>query len=248
MSCNQQRLDQQEQQQQQSLDEDIKKYPYTSDSFWWRNAKLYDLNRVELPQYNNDLCMQFEKLDTNDCGDRTSLLDGTYILFPQKGKSIPISSVADKLRRLVVLDIKWSKPALITTNNPSLAGLPLVHLDSPPKESHFWRWHNKGDGMLSTAEAIYYAALEVTASSSRRGWTDDKRNRMIDVMWLFALQRSIVGRRNSEAGVPTAYSREGKARQVAVRVRKDGKGQSAQRKRSQKASFYDSNIPNGVVG
>jgi hypothetical protein len=244
----------------QPMDENFDKDLYAiPDSLWWKNANLYDLNRVELPQYinNNDICIQFDKLHTNNNDNGSSAMassssDGTYILFPQKGKSVPISSVAHKLKRLVVLDIKWSKLSLITTNNPNLSRLPMVHLDSPPKESHFWRWHNAGDGMLSTAEAIYYAALEVSAasvSSRQMGWTDDMRDRMIDVLWLFALQRSIIGHRNSEAGIPVAYSKEGKARQVAARRRKDQKDQSAQQKRSQKPSFYEnkSSILNGEM-
>lgn len=208
----------------------------SSDSLWWRDANLYDLSRVQLPQYN-DCDVQFEKQDPDD-GSNTNIISeiGTYVLFPQKGKSVPISSVAGKLKRLVVLDIKWSKLGLITTNTPALTALPFVHLESPPPQSHFWRWHNAGDGMLSTAEAIYYAALEAGAA---RGWTEKEQDQIIDVMWLFALQRSIVGRRGVQAGRPAAYSKEGKARQISARMRGDGMDRPAQGKRAQKAPFYD---------
>jgi DTW domain len=208
---------------------------FSCDSFWWRNANLYDLSRVPVPQYT-DLGLERENRTTHGGCSKSSAV-GTYVLFPQKGKSVPLSSVAHKLRRLVVLDIKWSRLGLITTNNPNLAGLPFVHLEFPPKESHFWRWHSAGDGMLSTAEAIYCAALEVRAA---RGCPEDGRGEtMLDVLWLFALQRSIIGRRNVGDGVPVAYSKEGKARHRAARVRKDGMDRSARERRAQKGSFYD---------
>ena len=219
---------------------------------WWDNIKLYDLNRGDtLPQYGP--------------GDATpeKYEEGTYVLFPQEGKSVPISTVAHKIKRLVVLDIKWSRSynvqlfsadhhkILVSTPGEGGAGksynplaplkdLPFVHLEYPPQNSNFWRWHNRGAGMLSTLEAIYFAAREASVALQQQhdigesvegtdccssGPQDsaeepDNDKSFIDILWLFALQRSIIQKKSIEEGRPVAFSEEAKA--MARALRKQG--------------------------
>ena len=111
-------------------------------------VEFYDLGRVEMPKYDDD----------ND--DQ----DGVYVLFPDKDSSVPIESVSSKIQTLVVLDMKWSSQ--LVKEDPGIRTLPKVHLTNPPSSSHFWRWHNSGQGMVSTIEAIYFAAMEVELFSA----------------------------------------------------------------------------------
>jgi hypothetical protein len=247
---------------------------------WWKNVNLYDLNREDtiLPRHNKET---------------------TFVLFPQEGKSVPIYTVADKIEKLIILDIKWTRSANAllfsnsnnnnnnnnkppgddghkTTsrnnnddeNNPllsSLGELQFVHLEFPPHKSHFWRWHNRGDGMLSTIEAVYFAAREVSIAlqiqerqiqdiiinktnnenDSDKDNNDSKRNKnqrsrhhredldgnnddecvdhheqrcgYVNILWLFALQRSIIAERSIQEGRPVAFSEEAKSIARALR-------------------------------
>ena len=177
---------------------------------WWRSIRLFDINRGDtLPSH---------------VGEQ----DATFVLFPQKGRSVPISQVAHKLKRLVVLDVKWTRTGIVQLD-PSLAKLQTVHLDHTPKQSHFWRWHQRGEGMLSTMEAIYFAAIEVAAS---KGWSEEDRQRLMHLMWLFALQRRAIIRqqgtkRSGGNSSPLPFSAEGKDKQRndRIRNRKDVKAQ-----------------------
>jgi DTW domain len=169
---------------------------------WWKDGGFYDVNRGEsVPSYPTDS------------------KPITFVLFPSK-KSVPISSVADKIQRLVIMDVKWTRSGIIDLN-PSLSSLTAVHLEYPPKQSQFWRWHNNGEGMLSTMEAIYFAAMEISAA---RGWPQKKREKIIDIMWLFALQRRAIIhqrlRESEETTEPMPFSVEGKRQQRDFRVRK----------------------------
>jgi ABC-type Zn2+ transport system substrate-binding protein/surface adhesin len=139
--------------------------------------------------------------------------------------------------------------------------LQFVHLEFPPHKSHFWRWHNRGDGMLSTIEAVYFAAREVSAalqiqkrqiqdiiidetnnendednnnkgnnnqrSRHHREDLDDDYDESVDhhqqrcgfvnILWLFALQRSIIEERSIQEGRPVAFSEEAKSIARALR-------------------------------
>ena len=112
--------------------------------------------------------------------------EGVYFLFPDK-TSVGLSSVATKVRRLVVLDCKWTKSFL--RNDPRLASVPKVHLDHPPSDSFFWRWHTSGAGMLSTIEAIYFAAWDVAV---QKEWTLERRQNLVNLLWTFGLQRAVI--------------------------------------------------------
>jgi DTW domain-containing protein YfiP len=89
--------------------------------------------------------------------------------------------------RLVVLDCKWARRSIRL--HPSIARLPRVHLDDPPAESYYWRWHNSGEGMLSTVEAVYYAAWQVGAELR---WQQDRLEDLAALFWLFRHQRDAI--------------------------------------------------------
>mmetsp|Transcript_1009 Transcript_1009/g.1958 ORF Transcript_1009/g.1958 Transcript_1009/m.1958 type:complete len:301 (-) Transcript_1009:742-1644(-) len=132
-------------------------------------VKLYSFECNNIPTYDPDI------------------FPNTYVLFPEQG-SVPITSV-EKIDRLIVLDIKWSKQSGKTDSR--FRSFPRVHLDSPPDQSHYWRWHSEGFGMLSTIEAIYFAAMEATTD-----WNVSDRRRLINIMWLFAAQHAIVKKKS----------------------------------------------------
>jgi DTW domain len=159
---------------------------HTSDEESQRTTicRLFDVDRNEdIPNYSNEST------------------DGTFLLFPGSN-SQPLSSVVNDegvsiVKRLVVLDCKWSKSSI--RFHPHLTTLPQVHLDSVPKHSYFWRWHNAGENMLSTIEAIYYSAWEV--SRTRPDMTEDERHNMVYIMWLFGLIREVIQSRYDEGRV-----------------------------------------------
>lgn len=172
-------------------------------------VRLYDLGRERVPPYEPEEA-------------------GTYVLFPDKG-SVPITSVAGDIRKLVVLDIKWTRQNVKV--DPGITSLPKVHLESPPAKSRFWRWHNCGEGMLSTIEAIYFAAMEVTAGL----WTPEERERLIQMMWLFALQHAVIHHRSELESRPTPFSEEGKEIRREMRTRQT---RNPPKKKSEPGQFY----------
>lgn len=171
-----------------------------------KSVTLYDLGKTDIPDY--------------------SVEEGVYVLFPTKD-SVPISSVSPS--RLVVLDIKWS--SLAVKGNTNITRLPKVHLDSPPAQSYFWRWHNAGKGMLSTIEAIYIASLEVT----RNRWSQDERNDLIHMLWLFALQRSVIHVKSELEQRVLPFTEEGKESRRMLRIKQKG---NPPKKRMEAGSFY----------
>ena len=160
----------------------------------YHSTMLYDTNDGdEIPSYHQD--------------------DDTFFLFPSKD-SVPLSSVASKIKRLIVLDCKWTKT--VTQNLPQLQTIQHVHLDGQfvPKESHYWRWHNAGQGMCSTVEAIYFAALQV---ATEKKLCNQEVDNLIHIMWLFAIQRASTIETAKREGKPDPFSLEGKERQRNLR-------------------------------
>lgn len=142
-------------------------------------CSLFDIERGDvLPDYN------------------VSDSDGTYILFPVPGESVPLASVAGNIDRLVVLDCKWTKSSC--KDRPELRNLPKVHLTEPPEQSYFWRWHNSGPGMISTIEAIYSASLEI--AEHKQSIAKDERGNLIHLLYLFAEQRMSIQRSCEKSG------------------------------------------------
>ena len=158
-----------------------------------KSVVLHDLGKTDVPDYRSE--------------------ENVYVLFPSKN-SVPISSVSPA--KLVVLDIKWS--SLGVNYHDNIACLPKVHLDSPPPQSYFWRWHNAGKGMLSTIEATYCATLEVT----RESWPSHERDDLVHMLWLFALQRSVIHVRSEMEKRLLPFTEEGKESRRILRVRQKG--------------------------
>jgi len=146
--------------------------------------------------------------------------DGTYLLFPGP-TSVPLSTLlsTSQVKTLVVLDCKWSRSSVRL--HPSVAFLPKVHLDGSPKQSFYWRWHNAGEGMLSTVEAIYYAAWTVAESQK---WAIDERKQLVLLLWFFGLQREVIRRKyEKNAGLTLPphlpFTEDGKEYRRAMRRR-----------------------------
>lgn len=135
----------------------------------------------------------------------------TFLLFPSK-TSIPLSQVSNKIKKLVVLDCKWTKTSI--QSHLQLETIQHVHLDFVPSESFYWRWHNAGKGMCSTLEAIYFAALQVCIANN---YTAKDIDNLIHIMWLFGIQRSLTIGTAIREGKPNPFSTEAKELQRALR-------------------------------
>ncbi len=171
-----------------------------------KSVVLYDLEKSDIPDYSAE--------------------EGVYVLFPSTD-SVPISSVSPK--KLVVLDIKWSSQSVKADHK--IACLPKVHLGAPPVQSYFWRWHNAGKGMLSTIEAIYFATLEVTKNS----WPPDEQDDLIHMLWIFALQRSVIHVKSDLEKRILPFTEQGKESRRVLRTQQTG---NPPRKRLEGDSFY----------
>lgn len=143
--------------------------------------------------------------------------DGTFLLFPDN-TSESLSKVLEHepIHRLVLLDCKWQRVG--KRHSKLLSRLRKVHLDQPPSLSLYWRWHNAGNGMLSSIEALYYAAWE---TAECRQWTD--REPLTGLFWLFALQRALIDRdydaqgKHAALGRPSPVTEDGKEFQRSLR-------------------------------
>ena len=134
---------------------------------------------------------------------------GPFLLFPSHD-SVPLAQVATTIQTLVVLDCKWTHATI--REHASIATLPKVHLTNPPKESHYWRWHNAGSGMLSTMEAVYVAAKEVITKLPNK----EHYNFSI-LLWLFALQRASILRHTKDDQREAPFTKAGKEEQRVLR-------------------------------
>jgi hypothetical protein len=147
----------------------------------------------------------------------------TFLLFPG-GNSLPISSVARTctIERIVVLDCRWNHAS--GRMHPSVQKMQRVHLNCSLKQSYFWRWHNAGEGMISTVEAIYMCAWEVAKVLQ---WDSQERHKLVYLLWLFGLQREVIRRKYEQGGgismpVHLPYSENGKEYQ-REKVRRNNK-------------------------
>ena len=152
--------------------------------------------------------------------------DTTFLLFPSPGESVPIESVACKMETLVVLDCKWTKSSLYR-KNANLSTLKKVHLTKPPSNTYYWRWHNAGSGCVSTIEAIFYAAMEVSRLKSKQQSKDQsiednlaERNNLIHLLWLFGHQRAATYQAAERDGIPAPGSEQGKELARSLRKQK----------------------------
>lgn len=164
--------------------------------------------------------------EDNNSIDPIEQPETTFLLFPTPGESVPIESVAHQIETLVVLDCKWTKSSLCR-KNANLMKLKKVHL-SNTYATHYWRWHNAGDGCVSTIEAIYYAAMEVSeqkylqqqalrqSSYTLEDHLADKRN-LMGLLWLFGHQRAATIQAAERDGKPAPGTVEAKEQARALR-------------------------------
>jgi len=75
------------------------------------------------------------------------------------------------IKTLVLVDCRWgSGPASPLFQNTCLKDVKhWVKLATPPDSSRFWRYHHKGAGCLSTAEAAYYIVLDYVRAMAAKG-------------------------------------------------------------------------------
>lgn len=186
-------------------------------------ALLNNTNNSTIDQSSTSV--QLIDVANNDEIPRYSQQNDTYLLFPSPGESISLESVSSKVKTLVVLDCKWTKSSICRKNN-DLSRLQKVHLSNPPKQSFFWRWHNEGPGMISTIEAIYYAAFEVLQkknSTILQSTNIDQladTNNLLHLLWLFGHQRAAILRSSQDKGKPPPFTKEGKEAQREMRRQK----------------------------
>lgn len=189
------------------------------------SVKLIDIaNEDDITNYS-DYQRSLPKKDNNSI-DPIEHPERTFLLFPAPGESVPIESVAQQLETLVVLDCKWTKSSLCR-KNANLMKLKKVHL-SNTYTTHYWRWHNAGDGCVSTIEAIYYAAMEVSeqrykqeqaldqSTSTLEDHLADQRN-LMHLLWLFGHQRASTLQAAKRDGKPAPGTAEAKELARALR-------------------------------
>lgn len=184
-------------------------------------VKIYNLETGDMPPYSD-----------------SAIYDGTYLLFPGTD-SIPISKLLEeettKIKSLVVLDCRWSRSS--SRFHPDLASLPKVSLDHPPAQSYYWRWHNTGVGMLSTAEAIYFAAWQILTKSLDGNWTlEERQGRLVHLLYLFRLQRALIERKyaqNQVRGVNPHVPFTEEAKEFSRKLRSNQKNKEKQKLRQQ---------------
>lgn len=187
-------------------------------------------NGDDIPNYEYQRSLPEEH---NNSIDPIKQSETAFLLFPSPVESVSIESVAHQIETLVVLDCKWTKSSLYR-KNANLMKLKKVHL-SNTYTSHYWRWHNAGDGCVSTIEAIYYAAMEVSeqkyqqAQEQSRATLEshaaDQRN-LIHLLWLFGHQRAATLQAANRHGKPAPGTAE--AKELARSLRKQ-KGEYAWR-------------------
>lgn len=191
------------------------------------SVKLIDIANGDDIAINYDYERSIPEEDNNSI-DPVEQPETVFLLFPAPGESVPIESVAQQLETLVVLDCKWTKSSLCR-KNANLMKLKKVHL-SNTYTTHYWRWHNAGGGCVSTIEAIYYAAMEVSEqkfkqeqalqqTSTLEGHLADQRN-LMHLLWLFGHQRAATLQAAERDGKPAPGTDEAKELARALRKQK----------------------------
>lgn len=86
----------------------------------------------------------------------------TVVLFPSETSvtmaELPVHELL-QLTKVVVVDATWQKTGGVL-QHPKLKHLRHVKLSEPPQESRFWRYHNRGNGCVSTIEALVLVLSE----------------------------------------------------------------------------------------
>ena len=126
--------------------------------------------------------------------------------------------------------------------HPAIARLVRkVQLREPPSESRFWRYHSKGEGHLSSVEALYYLLKEYEALTGKR----TEGGSLEGLFYLFRLQLRVIqghyDRDERKKGMPLPMEEAGKSRLREMRAlqrvaSKEAKRHKKERRRSRSRS------------
>jgi hypothetical protein len=161
-------------------------------------------------------------------------VDETLVLFPsQDAVTLNDMSLEELavIKRVVVLDSRWNNTTTVL-DHPGVRRLTKrVKLKNPPQESLCWRYHSEGEGLLSSAEALYYffkdyewlthrrvkAVHSVTESS---GQNEDGEVMLEEIMHIFRLNINVIKEsynKGARKNLPLPMEAAGKARIKAHR-------------------------------
>lgn len=93
-----------------------------------------------------------------------------------------------------------------------------MKLKTPPKNSRFWRYHQKGEGHVSSIEALYLLFKEYEALTGKHAIDPETKNKaaLEDLFYLFRLQLYVIKERyetdERKKGRPLPMDEAGKMR------------------------------------
>ena len=158
-------------------------------------------------------------------------VDRTLVLFPSQGATtLDALSPADLagLERVVLLDSRWNNTTKVL-EHPGLARLTRrVKLKDPPSESKCWRYHSKGEGHLSSAEALYYLLKEYEGLTGQHALgADGQAVALEEMLYLFRLNMNVIQHHyqqdEKKQGLPLPMEEAGKTRMREVRSNQKNK-------------------------
>lgn len=174
-------------------------------------------------------------------------VDKTLVLFPSED-AVTLDELSPAelaaVERVVLLDSRWNNTTRVL-EHPGVRRLTRrVKLKDPPKESLCWRYHSKGEGLLSSAEALYFLlkdferltgkkAKQVKAGGRREGEQEEEGDEeeeeeeapLEEVMHLFRLNLNIIKQAYEEGNrrnLPLPMEAAGKARCREMRCQQRG--------------------------
>jgi DTW domain-containing protein YfiP len=163
------------------------------------HAKLVAPEHVTITQVN----------DVTELSALNYAASDTLLVFPSDD-AVPCQDIAAELssyKRLVLIDTSWQKTKSFVAH-PSLAHLKRIQLQTPPKASYFWRWHDKGSNCISTIEAIFYILVEYMDAIT--GSTADC-SELLKLLYFFALQSKAIVTQTKKRGGMDPMSEQVKA-------------------------------------
>lgn len=130
-------------------------------------------------------------------------VEKTLVLFPSEDAvTLDELSPADlaAIERVVLLDSRWNNTTKVLEHPGVTRMTRRVKLKDPPKESLCWRYHSKGDGLLSSAEALYFLMKDYERLTGRGAkqvrkcgeGEEEEEAPLEEVMHLFRLNSNII--------------------------------------------------------
>ncbi|KAM3577829.1 hypothetical protein VYU27_000372 [Nannochloropsis oceanica] len=183
-------------------------------------------------------------------------VEKTLVLFPSKDAitldELPVADLAS-IERVVVLDSRWNNTTKVL-EHPGITRLTKrVKLKDPPKESLCWRYHSKGEGLLSSAEALYFLLKDYVGltgkgakrlndkadGSGREEEREDKEETapLEEMMYLFRLNVNVIKgsyERGARRKLPLPMEAAGKQRCREVRCQLKGVAYSKKYRRGER--------------